>query len=71
MLGKRGANVVVNHVSPGSAERAEQTAQAIRDAGAKAVVCQANVSELADMPKLIDAALKLSETGKIEILIHK
>ena len=29
------------------------------------------MSNLEEIPLLIDAALKISETGKIEILVHK
>lgn len=61
----------MNHVSAGSKERAEKVAKEIESNGTKAVVCQADVSKLDEIPKLVDAALKLSETGKIEILIHK
>jgi NAD(P)-dependent dehydrogenase (short-subunit alcohol dehydrogenase family) len=70
-LGKRGANVVVNYVSPGSKERAEKVVKDIEANGTKAILCQADVSKLEEIPKLIDAALKISTTGKIEILIHK
>lgn len=34
-------------------------------------MCQADITVMQDIPKLIDAALKLSQTAKIEILIHK
>jgi NAD(P)-dependent dehydrogenase (short-subunit alcohol dehydrogenase family) len=63
--------VVVNYVSGGSRERAEKVAQEIEANGTKAIVVQADVSKTAEIPKLIDAALKISSTGKIEILIHK
>ncbi|KAJ3562131.1 hypothetical protein NPX13_g8681 [Xylaria arbuscula] len=70
LLGKRGADVVVNYVSEGSRERAEKVAKEIEANGTKAVVTQADVSKLDEIPKLVDAALKLSSTGKIDILIH-
>ncbi|RSL76555.1 hypothetical protein CEP51_009847 [Fusarium floridanum] len=70
LLGKRGANVVVNYVSPGSKERAEKVVKDIEANGTKAILCQADVSKLEEIPKLIEAALKISTTGKIEILIH-
>jgi 3-oxoacyl-[acyl-carrier protein] reductase len=63
--------VVVNYVSDGSRERAEKVAKEIEANGTKAIVVQADVSKTAEIPKLIDAALKISSTGKIEILIHK
>lgn len=71
LLGKRGADVVVGYVSPGSKERAEKVAKEVEANGTRAVVCQADVSKLEEIPRIVDAALKLSQTGKIEILIHK
>lgn len=71
LLGKRGANVVVNYVSESSRERAEKVAKEIEGNGTKAIVCRADVSKLAEIPKLVEAALKISPTGKIDILIHK
>ncbi|KAL3441114.1 hypothetical protein BJX65DRAFT_314146 [Aspergillus insuetus] len=70
LLGKRGANVVVNYVSPGSRERAEKVAAQIEANGTKAIVCHADVSKINESQKLVDAALKISTTGKIDILIH-
>lgn len=61
----------MNYVSAGSAQRAEEVAEKVRKAGAKAVVCKADLSNLDEIPKLVDAALGLSENGKIDILIHK
>lgn len=58
-------------MSAGSRERAEEVAKKIEANGTKASVCQADVTRLEEIPKLIEAALKLSTTGKIEILIHK
>lgn len=71
LLAKRGANVVVSYVTPSSASRAEDTAKAIKAAGTKAVIVQADVSDVSQHKKIVDAALSLSETGKIDILIHK
>lgn len=71
LLAKRGANVVVNYVSEGSAKRAEEVAEKVRQAGTKSVVCKADLSNLDEIPKLVDAALSLSENEKIDILIHK
>ncbi|EQB54356.1 hypothetical protein CGLO_05824 [Colletotrichum gloeosporioides Cg-14] len=70
LLGKRGANVVVNYVSEGSRERAEKIVKTIEANGTKAALCQADVSKLADIPKIVDSALSISPTGKIDILIH-
>ncbi|KAJ2989392.1 hypothetical protein NUW58_g3493 [Xylaria curta] len=68
---KASADVVVNHVSASSRERAEKVAKEIEANGTKAIVCQADVSKLDEIPKLVEAALKISTTGKIDILIHK
>lgn len=46
-------------------------AKEIEANGTKAIVVQADVSKPSEAPKLVDAALKISTTGKIEILIHK
>lgn len=71
LLGKRGANVVVNHVSPGSRERAEKVAQEIEANGTKAIVVHADVSKTDEIPRIVEAAKKISPSGKIDILIHK
>lgn len=70
-LAKRGANIVVNYVSDGSKERAEKVGKEVEASGAKAVIVKADVSKTEEIPKLVEAALKISTTGKIEILIHK
>ncbi|KAF5557605.1 short-chain dehydrogenase reductase SDR [Fusarium napiforme] len=66
----RPSSWVVNYASDGSIERAEKVAREIEANGTKAIVVQADVSKTAKIPKLIDTALKISSTGKIEILIH-
>ncbi len=71
LLAKRGANVVINYVSPGSEARAEEVAQQVRKAGTEAVVVRADLGKLDDIPKVVDAALQISQNGKIDILIHK
>lgn len=71
LLAKRGANIVVNYVSNGSKDRAEKVAKEVEASGSKAVVVKADVSKTEEIPKLVEAALKISTTGKIEILIHK
>lgn len=71
LLGKRGANVVVNYTSPSSLAKAEEIVKEIQSHGSKAVACQANLRTIDDIPKLVKAALELSSTGKIEILVHK
>lgn len=42
----------------------------IKAAGSKAVLAQANVALLSDLEKLVEAALTLSESEKIDIVIH-
>jgi NAD(P)-dependent dehydrogenase (short-subunit alcohol dehydrogenase family) len=70
-LAKRGANVVVNYVSEGSKERADEIVKQIKRIGTKAILCQASVMNIQDSPRLVDAALQISKDGKIDILIHK
>ncbi|CAG9942604.1 hypothetical protein V2G26_003860 [Clonostachys chloroleuca] len=70
LLAKRGANIVVNYISDGSRERAEKVGKDIEALGVKSIVVQADVGKTDQIPKIIDAALKISSTGKIEILIH-
>ena len=43
----------------------------IEAAGSKATLCQANVASVKDISRIVDTALLLSKTGKIEILVHK
>ncbi|GAW17735.1 hypothetical protein EKO27_g6880 [Xylaria grammica] len=69
-LGQRGANVVVNYTSDGSRQRVIDVVKKIEAAGSKATPCQASVSNLSDIPKIVGTALELSQTGKIDILIH-
>lgn len=70
-LGRRGARVVVNHASAGSAAKARDVAAAVEASGGRAVVVQADITVTSELRRLVDAALELSVTGKIEILIHK
>lgn len=63
--------MVVNYVSESSKNRAEEIVQQIEKIGTKAILCQASVMNLEEIPRLIDAALKISKDGKIDILIHK
>ncbi|KAI9146856.1 L-xylo-3-hexulose reductase [Paramyrothecium foliicola] len=69
-LGQRGANVLVNYTSDKSQQRAMDVVKRIEAAGAKAVLCQASVACMEDIPKIVESALRLSQSGKIEILIH-
>ncbi len=65
-LAARGARVVVNYSR--SADEAEKTAEAVRAAGAAALVVQANVAEDADCRRLAQAAM--DEWGRIDILVN-
>ena len=48
----------------------EKVIKAIEAAGSKATLVQANVSSAADQGKLVDAAVQLSTSGKIDIIVH-
>jgi glucose 1-dehydrogenase len=61
-----GARVVVNYI--GHPEGAEQTVAAIQKAGRQAVVCQADVTSMNDVRKLIDAAWQTY--GGCDILVN-
>lgn len=63
--------MVVNYVSGRSEERAQKVADRVREAGSKAKLCRASVSNLHEIERLVKAALEISGTGKIEILVHK
>lgn len=63
--------MVVSYVSGRSEERAQEVADRVREAGSKAKLCQASISNLDEIERLVKAALEISETGKIEILVHK
>src|SRR5258706_15456351 len=69
-LGKRGANVIVNHSSEKSAAAGAAVVKAIRAAGSKAALVHANVVSASDIKKLVEAAVALSASGKIDILVH-
>jgi glucose 1-dehydrogenase len=63
---QEGARVVVNYV--GHSDGAEQTVAAIQKAGGLAVVCQADVTSMNDVRKLIDAAWQTY--GGCDILVN-
>lgn len=64
-LGRAGASVAINYRS--HAAEAEEVAQAVRDAGAKAIVLQADVSDYAAVEKMV--ADTVAEFGKLDIAI--
>ena len=63
---QEGARVVVNYV--GHPDGADQTVAAIQKAGGQAVVCQADVTSMDDVRKLIDAAWQTY--GGCDILVN-
>lgn len=65
-LAKKGCNVVVNYTK--SEQEAEATAAACRDAGAGAIVVQADISDDAACRSLAEAAI--GEWGRIDCLIN-
>ena len=60
-----GANVVTNSRS---LERAEATAEAIREAGGTAVAAEADVSEKTDVEALVEVAV--SEFGALDVMVN-
>jgi 3-oxoacyl-[acyl-carrier protein] reductase len=72
LLGTSGANVVVNYTSPKSEKRAQLVTQIINAgaSGANAVAIRADITSDEGQQSLIDTALKLSPTNKIDILVH-
>jgi len=69
-LGKRGANIVVNYTSPRGQVAATAVSNSIKASGSKVTIVQANVAIMSDLQKLVDAALAISENGKIDIVVH-
>jgi pteridine reductase len=65
-LAEAGADVVINYNS--SAEEARSTEREIRDLGRRAVAVDADVSQAADVQRLVDAAS--GEFGRLDILVN-
>ncbi|HZY20224.1 MAG TPA: SDR family oxidoreductase [Ramlibacter sp.] len=65
-LAGRGWNVVINYSR--SADEAQATAQACRDAGAEALVVQADVADDAQCRALVDAAV--GRWGRLDALVN-
>jgi glucose 1-dehydrogenase len=63
---REGARVVVDYV--GGEDRAQQTVNTIRQQGGEAVVCQADVTRMPDLRKLIDTAY--STFGGCDTLVN-
>ena len=64
-IGRRGAKVIVNYAN--SKESAEDVCKAIKAAGSEAVSIQANVTEVDDIVRLFDEAVKV--WGKLDIAV--
>ena len=65
-LAAKGANVVINYTR--SETEAIETAQACRDVGADAILCQADVSVDADCRRMVSDALK--RWGRVDGLVN-
>ncbi|MHB8076855.1 3-oxoacyl-[acyl-carrier-protein] reductase [Desulfosporosinus fructosivorans] len=65
-LAEAGAKVVVNYA--GRVDKAEETLQLIRDAGGECIAVQGDVSQTADVDRLIKTTL--DHFGKIDILVN-
>jgi len=65
-LALAGAKVVVNYA--GRADKAEETVQLIHAAGGESIAVQADVSQAADVDRLIKTTL--DQFGKIDILVN-
>ncbi|AFQ45581.1 3-oxoacyl-[acyl-carrier-protein] reductase [Desulfosporosinus meridiei] len=65
-LAAAGVKVVVNYA--GRADKAEETVELIRAAGGEAVAVQADVSQQADVDRLLKTAIE--NYGKIDILVN-
>ncbi|MFL6427762.1 MAG: SDR family NAD(P)-dependent oxidoreductase [Acidobacteriaceae bacterium] len=65
-LAQEGARVVIDYV--GHAEGADQTLAAIQKAGGQAVICQADITSMQDIRKLIDTAWQTY--GGCDILVN-
>lgn len=65
-LARAGAKVVVNYA--GRADKAEETVQLIREAGSDALAVQADVSQAAEVERVLKTATEAF--GKVDILVN-
>ena len=63
---KEGANLIIHYNS--SASGAEEVATGVRALGRKALVVQADISKLADVQRITNAAF--SEFGRVDVLVN-
>ncbi len=66
LMAAEGAKVIVNY--SGSKAEAEKTVQEIKDNGGDAIALKADVSKVADVTALFDAAI--AHYGKIDVLVN-
>jgi NAD(P)-dependent dehydrogenase (short-subunit alcohol dehydrogenase family) len=65
VFSREGASIVVTDVLE---KEGQETAQAIRDAGGKAIFVRADVSQNEDVKRLVDAAI--AEYGRVDVLYN-
>ena len=65
-LAERGWRIVINYRSNRSA--ADEAQKAVKDAGGKALLVQADIASQTDLTKLVDATL--TEYGRIDLLVN-
>jgi glucose 1-dehydrogenase len=64
-MAKAGACVTVNYNT--HPDEAQETAEAVRQAGSKAIVCQADVANRAQVDRMVEATVR--EFGKVDICV--
>ncbi|KAK4500007.1 hypothetical protein PRZ48_008193 [Zasmidium cellare] len=69
-LGRRGANVVLNYVTDRGAQAVNKVIATIKSEGGKAVAVKGSVTEKVVRDDLIQAAVELSPSRNIDILVH-
>lgn len=67
-LARRGAAVVVHHHGAGSRDDADETARRVRDAGARAVIVEGDLAEVAVVRRMFDTAMEVF--GRVDIVIN-
>lgn len=65
---REGADVIVNHPTAGEAAAAEEVALGVREAGRRALVVRADVSQETDVERLVATARET--LGQIDILVN-
>ena len=63
-------HVVVNYTSPSGLIVGGEVITEIKAVGSKAVLVHANVALLSELKKLVEVALTVSESEKVDSLIH-